>query len=141
MSDDEHLIKLKQARASDSMVAARLGLSPEEVRLRWKQIQEMEDAAPAESSGSKEFVEFGRSVVESYRLTTCLMDKFIQGAGQVYGVRELEELIRAKPDGIELSVYLSQNAIVLKKFILPDPGTVLEETQRSNSHLVSNNLG
>lgn len=115
MRDDYYLAKMKQAGATDQDIAAKLGLSPEEVRRIWADMIRLKDNL--EESGYLKLSEQFNLLCAQYNLVGSSL-KFVAGAfANAYTPSELREIIAACPKDRDLADYLMGKCIPLKPYL------------------------
>ena len=125
--DDSYIIKLKMAKVPDVTIAAKLGCTVEELNERWGVIiASAQSAEAAMENGYGELAKFYTTFALQYQLLGQTMVQFGTALQEPLSLQHIAELIRGlSPEAA--AEKLLKNAIVLKKFVVPDPSKMLLE--------------
>ncbi len=115
--DDLYLIKLKKAGAIDSFIAERLGISVDEVKRRWTQVQL--EALSQETASYGSLCEMFTLMAAQYQLLGESLKVIGTALGNVMFDEEITKLIDKDP--AKTLANLKANSIVLRPFVMPAP--------------------
>lgn len=111
--DDSYLIKLKSLGVSDPKIAAKLGVSVEEVNEHWQSL--LRQSHDQIVNGYKAVCEAFNLLAGRYQLVGESMKTFGGIIGNIMTETEIRALIREDPE--ETVRNLTQQAIVLRVFV------------------------
>lgn len=123
VTDDNLLIKYKTARIKDDVIASKLGISVEEVNLRWNQLVEI--ANQSKANGHEDLcVQFNTLSLQYQLLGESL--KIVGAAlGDVLPMSEVSKLI-VEGNKAQTLKNLSEQCIILRPFTPVNPVEALE---------------
>lgn len=133
VTDDNLLIKYKAVGLKDDVIAAKLGITPEEVTIRWCQLVEI--ASQSKVNGFDALCTQFNTMALQFQLMGESMKVCAAALGDMMPLSEVSRLI-VENDKVQTLKNLSENCIILKPFTPVDPVKALEQAtqviQRSN---------
>jgi hypothetical protein len=135
IGDDAILTKYKLAKVSDDRIAAKLGLSVEQVNQRWERI--LDRASRMTESGYGHLVNQFGILCHQYQLLGESLKPIAEALGNIMPLEEVERLIVGKAEDVALTLKnLARSCIILRPFTPVNPVEALEQQteniQRSN---------
>lgn len=127
VTDDNVLIKYKSAGLSDEVIASKMNVSVEEVRIRWNQLVEI--AAHSKNNGYGELAAQFNTMALQYQLLGESMKICAAALSDVMPISEVAEFI--VDDRAQTLKNLSENCIILKPFTAVDPAAALEQANQA----------
>ena len=129
IGDDQYLVKCKQTGLKNEVIAEKMGITPDEVERRFRQLIQIADQI--QSNGWVDFQNQFTVLCTHYQLLGESLKAIAQGL-QPLTPSEIEHHLAGSSEDIKRSLEsLTQNCIILKKFIPVDPIQALEEQTRS----------
>lgn len=123
--DDGYIIKLKMAKVPDVQIAAKIGCTVEELNMRWIAIlASAESAEMMQENGYAELTKFYNTFALQYQLLGQTMVQVGSALQEPLTLLQIADLIRGL-SAEKAAEKLLKNAIVLKKFVAPDPSKLV----------------
>lgn len=126
--DDNYLVRARQAGIPAKVIAAKLGMTVEQLEARWNDILQM-----VETQMSNGYLDLCNSVnvlATQYQLVGESLKIISQALGNVMAKDELKALIDPNPE-VTLK-NLRERAIILRPYIAITPQESLEKTLKGN---------
>lgn len=127
LDDDSILTKYKLGGMTDERISQKLGISTQEVALRWGRIVE---AAKNNFAGQVDFGKQLNVLALQYQLLGESLKIIANALSNAVSPTELRTMVTNDPE--ETVRNLTQSAIVLKPFVMVDPIAALEAHQKKN---------
>lgn len=128
ITDDKQLVKLKSAGVPITIIAARMGLTVEQVEQRWSQI--LKDVAAKESNGYLALCDAFHILANQYQLVGESLKIIGNAIGNVMPADEVAKHITSDPQ--ETLDNLRRHTIILRPFIPITPEESLKQTVKGN---------
>lgn len=129
VNDDGMLLKYKEAKFTDEVIAKKMGITPEEVQRRWETL--VTKSKEANRAGYFDLCEQYRILCQQYQLLGESL-KIVAGAlGEAASSEAIRSQITKDPE--ETLRNLCRSFIILKPFTPADPEKMLEETIRQST--------
>lgn len=123
--DDSYIIKLKQAKVPDVQIAAKLGCTVIELNTRWNAILASAQSFEAMvENGYAELTKFYNNFALQYQLLGQTMAQIASVLQDPMTILQIADIIRDLPPE-KAAEKLLKNAIVLKRFVAPDPSKLM----------------
>jgi hypothetical protein len=127
ITDDTYIIKLKQGQVPDHIIAARLGISVNEVRRRWDALVKVSGAS--RSTGMTDLWQICVNSSEQIKLLGSSLWMITTALGNPATPEEVSIAIQSCPEGTDLAVHLLSKFIVLRAYVPPPPEAMMEEVE------------
>lgn len=126
--DDKYMLRLKSAKVSDKVIAAKLGITEDELQKRWaKMVAELSTAL---TSTYGLLVDQITVMANQYQLLGESLKIVCNAVGNQLSREELEALVVDNRE--QTLANLRDNCIILRPFEPVDPKKALEDSLRGN---------
>lgn len=126
IGDDEVLAKYKIARMPDERIAAKMGITVEEVDKRWKRI--LERSSRMTESGYGHLLDQFTIFCNQYQLLGESMKIIAMALGNLMPVSEIEPLIVGDSEDVSMTLKnLAKSCIILRPFTPVNPVESLQQ--------------
>ena len=132
ISDDNYLFKLKSTKVADVVIAKKLGISVEEVALRWQRI--VTDLQASEDNGYNALCDQFTVMANQYQLLGGSLKVMAGAIGSVMTSQELEGFIplTSEEDRKLVLDSLRKHCIILRRFTPITPEEALKKAHTGN---------
>lgn len=119
VTDTSYLVRLKRKGKSDEFIAAKMGMSLEEVRDCWDKL--CQEATVERDNGLMELKQVVLILSNQFQLLGQSLGLLSGVLDNTVAPEDLRNVIKSCPVGTDLSVHLCAKLIVLRPFELPTP--------------------
>lgn len=131
MTDDQYLLKLMAAQKTDEFIAAKMGITTQEVRRRKKSLKKL--LARQEQVNATDILKLQAVIGNQLEL----VGQSVKLIGSVLADRmepaDLRKIIATCPSDEDLASWIIERALVLRPFQLPSPEAILKATEQRGS--------
>lgn len=128
--NDAYLVKLKQAKIADEIIAGKLGISIQQVNERWEEI--LRQVMATEMNGHGELINHFNVLCHQYQLLGESLKIFGKAICNIVPQSELLGLLKEGSTVQQMVATLSERCIILRPFVPLTPQESLEQSIKDN---------
>ena len=131
MIDDwSQLERMKTSGLPNKIIAARMGITEDEVERWWKVGQAM--IKSAEGTGVNEAWEVVVGAANQVKLLSQTLWMISNLVGNMAKPDQIQKVLDSKPDDVEMAVWLASHFIILNPFVPPSPEEMIKQMEAAS---------